>query len=640
MDNRQNLRYWLALSLSVASIGVGLTAPIFLIPGALIAIGGSTWVLRRTKGLPRKSELAAKQHREKWRQGLENEFTERSGQLLLTVQQRDALIRNKALQLQSEQEKLIEWEKLLVEAEGRLTEALREQEQYYIELINRIEEAAQAEIQMRENAILSLQQKVMGLVNRPDPKQGFAAWVAQVLLQSLEQNEIFVELKGFYKPPGIREVSVWVRLQVGTPAKKLENISKEVGTWVNFGEPTILWDSDECVYEFQFSPQVDSYETSYEVLIDNESELPEIIEPEDKNWFVNTICDSKSVHFMIHGPSGGGKSVLVDNLICVAGDELSSKTGKKVRIFIIDPKFPDSEWTYRGRRLKPQYRRWEQSVEGVLAMQAEVNDRLDIAAEAAEAIPEHLFEDPEYILPLPERDIDFWVVDEAAALHSVYKDQCSLAYKAVLWVGRSSLVKSILIGQNPNPSNYGLQIPDLNNCTRFYIGITALEALDRFIKPPREIKAKLKGQIYARLRTVKAKKLQGVAEPPEQFFALVVKANEPPFVAQLPPPKAFALLSNEVPSQIGKQPEDITDLVERARIEELENFLRDALEYARQKETWVSGSEFRQNRNRYKATKTETINSWFEELEAHGFGECDRRDKTIKYRYPRGTETD
>ncbi|MHC5721106.1 MAG: hypothetical protein ACYTX0_56085, partial [Nostoc sp.] len=98
-------------------------------------------------------------------------------------------------------------------------------------------------------------------------------------------------------------------------------------------------------------------------------------------------------------------------------------------------------------------------------MQAEVNDRLDIAAEAAEAIPLHLYEDPDYILPLPERDIDFWVVDEAAALHTLYKEQCSMAYRGVLWVGRSSLVRCILIGQNPNPSNYGLQIPDLNNCT-------------------------------------------------------------------------------------------------------------------------------------------------------------------------------
>ncbi|MEH1779715.1 MAG: hypothetical protein V7L26_11480 [Nostoc sp.] len=632
MDNRQNVRDWLIISTSVASIGVGLSAPIFLIPGSMIAAGVSGWLLWQSKGLPRKSDLVARQHREQWRQGLEVEFSEKSGELLTTVQQRDALVQKKAVELQQKEKGLIEWEQQLVTVEGKLTAALREQEQYYIQLLDEVEKGAFAEIQMRENSILMLQQKIMGLANRPDPKQGFAAWVAQLLLQGLEQNEVFCQLKGFYKIPGLREVSVWVELQTGTTAKKLENISKEVGTWVKMGEPTILWDADECVYEFRFAPEVDNYETSYEIVIDNESELPSIAEPDDPNWFINAVCDSKSVHFMIHGPSGGGKSVLVDNLMCVGGDELHIKTGKQVRIFIVDPKFPDSEWTYRGKRLKPQYRRWEQSVEGVLAMQAEVNDRLDVAAEAAEAIPQHLFEDPDYILPLPERDIDFWVVDEAAALHTLYKEQCSMAYRGVLWVGRSSLVRCILIGQNPNPSNYGLQIPDLNNCTRFYLGITALEALDRFIKPPREIKAKLKGQIYARLRMVKMKKLQGIAEPPEQYFALVVKANEPPFVAQLPPPKAYAYGDGETP--LAEASVDITDLVERARVEELEQNLRDLLEYARQKETWVTGSEFRQNRNRYKPTQTEVINSWIEELVSCGFGECDRSSRTLKYRYP------
>lgn len=138
---------------------------------------------------------------------------------------------------------------------------------------------------------------------------------------------------------------------------------------------------------------------------------------------------------------------------------------------------------------------------------------------------------------------------------------------------------------------------------------------------------------------MKMKKLQGVAEPPEQYFALVVKANEPPFVAQLPPPKAYAYGDGEAQIGVGaasrrEEKEDITDLVEHARVEELEQNLRDLLEYARQKETWVTGSEFRQNRNRYKPTQTEVINSWIEELETRGFGECDRSSRTLKYRYP------
>jgi hypothetical protein len=636
MDNRQNLRDWLAISLSVASIGVGLSAPIFLFPCALVSTGINVWVLRRQKGLPRKSDLAAIKHREKWRQGLEVEFSEKSGELIATVQQREALIQNQAIKLTSRQEELIDWEKQLVTAEGRLTNALREQEQYYLELIDRIEEGMRAELNLRENAILNLQQKLMGLVNRPDPKQGFAAWIAQLLLQALEQNEVFCQLKGFYKPPGIREVSVWIELAPTTPARKLESISKEVGSMVKFGEPTILWDADECVYEFQFSPEVDSYETSYEVVIDNESELPEIQEPEDKNWFVNVVLDSKSVHYMIHGPSGLGKSVLTDNIICVAGDDLATATNKKLRIFICDPKFPDSEWTYRGERLKPQYRRWEGAVEGVLAMQQEVNQRLDDAAAAAESVPLHLFKDPNYLLPLPNRDIDFWVVDEAAALYMNYPKQCEIAYKSTLWVGRSSLVKAILVGQNPNASNYGLQIPDLSNCVRFYIGITALEALDRYVKPPREIKAKLKAQIYARLLRVKQQKMLGIAEPVEQYFAMVVKSNEPPFIAQLPSPKAYANNNSvAVEATLGEvEQEDIESLVEKAKLNQLDQNLKDVVEYARQKETWIDASSLRQNRNRFKTTQSAVIATWFETLEAQGIGECSKEGKAIKYRYP------
>lgn len=624
-------REWLGIGLSCSVATIAITATKVLFPCSLISGGLAIWVLRRSQGLPRKSDLLAREHREKWRSGLEAEYSQKASGLVANLEKKERSLISYAASLQQKEQNLISWQSGLRETEARLSETIQKLHEYYKQYIDDIGAAYESEIALRQNSIQSLQQKLMGLANRPDPKQGFAAWVAQLLLQALEQNEVFCQLKGFYKPPGIREVSVWVELAAGVSARRLENISKEVGTLVKFGEPNILWDADECVYEFQFAPQVENYETSYEVVIDNESELPEIQEPEDKDWFVNVVLDSKSVHYMIHGPSGGGKSVLVDNLICVGGDDLATATGKKLRIFIIDPKFPDSEWTYRGKRLKPQYRRWEGSVEGVLAMQQEVNARLDEAALAAEAVPAHLFEDPNYILPLPSRDIDFWVVDEAAALAMTYKQQCEMAYKSTLWVGRSTLVKAILVGQNPNASNYGLQIPDLSNCVRFYIGITALEALDRYIKPPREVKAKLKGQIYARLRRVKAQKMAGVREPPEQFFALVVKSNEPPFVAQLPSPKAYAFSEIETEVAMGEVEEvGIEVLVERAKLNQLPQNLRDIVEYANQKEDWITASELRQKRNRFKAIASLEIQAWFAELQAQGIGECDG----IKFRYP------
>lgn len=611
-----------------AFVGVGLTAPIFLFPAAVVGVVGSGWLLTQVKGLPRKSDSAARAYRKKFREEVQHEFEQQIEQLRQGLEHREEIVKAKALEVQLKWEELKQWQTALADTETKFSTALHEQEQYYLQMIQQVEQNAIAEIQLREQSIMQLQQKLMGTVNRPDPRQGFAAWIAQLLLQALEQNEVFCQLKGFYKIPGLRDVSVWVELQTGTPARKLETISKEVGTWVKMGEPTVLWDADECVYEFRFAPAVEDFETSYELLVDTESELPAISEPEDKDWFTKIICDSKSVHYMIHGPSGAGKSVLVDNLICAAGDYLSNETGKGIRVWVVDPKFPDSEWTYRGERLKPQYRRWDGAIEGVLAMQQEVNDRLDVAAAVAESIPEHLYKDANYDLPVPDRPIDFWAIDEAAALHSLYKEQCSEAYRAVLWVGRSSMVRSILIGQNPNPSNYGLQIPDLGNCTRFYLGITALEALDRFVKPPREIKAQLKAQIYARLRQVKAKKLAGVANPPEQYFAMVVTSFQNPFIAQLPAPKSFVGSAAVLPLA-----DDLLTLVEQSNLDLLPQHLKDLVSYAQQKETWITGSEFRQNRNRYKSVKAQELNSWFEELEKRGIGKCDRNSTTIKYIY-------
>jgi hypothetical protein len=608
---------------SVILFGAYFYAPIFLLPIAGAALCWSAWALTKIQGLPRKSDVAAGRYRQKWRETMEAQLHQKSQEVLQEVEQRDEQVRRSALALQKESKKLKAWHDQMLATEMKFTAALHEQEQYYIELLRQVEQNAIAEIQMRENSIQQLQNRLMGTVNRPDPKQGFSAWVAQLLLQALQENEVFCQLKGYYKIPGLREVSVWVELQTGTPARKLETISKEVGTLVKMGEPTILWDADECVYEFRFAPQVDYENETYDLVVDAESELPAITEPDNPNWFRDVVCDSKSSHFMIHGPTGAGKSVLVDNLVSVGGDELSRQTGKPVRVWVVDPKFPDSEWTIKGKRFKPQYRRWDGAIEGVLAMSAEVNIRLDASAEIAENVPSHLWEDSQYILPLPERELDFWVIDEAAAMHTLYKEQCSEAYRSVLWVGRSAMVKAILIGQNPNPSNYGLQIPDLGNCTRFYLGITALEALDRFIKPPREQKAKLKAQIYSRLRSVKLKKSQGIANPPEQYFALVVTTSQPPFVAQLPSPKSYNTDALSTPES-----QDVLDLVS------LPECLRDLLAYATQKEgNWITGSEFRQNRNRYKSTQGEVINSWLTELEARGVGECDNSGRVLRYRY-------
>jgi hypothetical protein len=381
-----------------------------------------------------------------------------------------------------------------------------------------------------------------------------------------------------------------------------------------------------------------------------------IEEPEDKDWFVSTITDPKSVHHLIHGPTGSGKSVLVDNIFSVASDDLSAATGKKVNIHICDPKFPDSEWTFRGRRIKPEYRRWDGAVEGVLKMNEEVNERLDIAARAAEAVPDDLFADPSYILPLPERDIDFWAVDEAAALHERHEKQIGSAYRETAWVARSALVKMVLIGQNPNCSNYGLQIPDLANFVRWYLGITALEAIDKVIKPPREVKAYLKKQIYARLRLTKQKKMQGEKNPKEQYFCLVWANTGEPFIAQLPPLKAFsdrgeasdnvAVITStstliDIVKEVKKETtekaypelENILETSFQNLMNNLPQHLRDVYEFAKKRDTWIRGSDLVRNKNSYKKCPTKLIEDWFRELDRLGIGGLQKPKKSLMYHW-------
>jgi hypothetical protein len=156
------------------------------------------------------------------------------------------------------------------------------------------------------------------------------------------------------------------------------------------------------------------------------------------------------------------------------------------------------------------------------------------------------------------------------------------------------------------------------------LGITALEALDRFVKPPREIKSKLKAQIYARLRAVKLKKQQGDRNPQEQYFALVVTTFSEPFVAQLP-----GLNVSSANRQIPES-QDVLDLVDDIS-QDLPQHLKDLVLYAQTKEAWVTGSEFRQKRNRYKSVKTQEINAWFEELEKRGIGQCRRVGSVLRY---------
>jgi hypothetical protein len=624
--------------MSIASLTVGMWEPAVLLPTAIASLCGSLWVLRKLPGLPRRNDLIASAHREKWRETALSEVEQAAQNRLLEIDQKASTLVSLREGLQAKSIQLQDWEQGLIAAEGKLRELLTETEEHYKELLKQQAEQYMAEIRLREGTIAGLQQKVMRMANRPDPKQGFAAWVAQMLLDALEQNQVYCRLVAFQKIPGVREVSIWVELEpiAVEPgyARKLEGLSKEVASLVKLGEPAIKWDEDECIWEFRFAPKYESEESLLANIIDDPKELPAVIEPDDPDWFRRAIRVSFSC--LIHGGMGAGKSVLVNNLICCAQQELETVYGLPPELVLIDPKFPDSEWIIGGKRIKPNYRGWESAIAGVTDMGEEVDNRLQEAQRIAEEIDEELFSDPSYELPLPERTPTIWVIDEAAALHERYKNEFSDPLKNAFWVGRSTRNVAIAIGQNPNCSNYGLQRPDTENASRFFLGAAmALKGLDE-LKTTRELKTKIRQQIYSRLALVRIRLLQGIDKPEEQYFGLVAIQNEMPFIAQMPPPNAFAfgqemfLRETEV--------ETIEELVQQADWEEkirvLPEELRIVAEYAKKKRDWVTARDIKRDRNRGKIAQSspEEVRQWFTRLAGIGIGEVTGGGTSLKFR--------
>ncbi len=623
-----------------ALITVGLYEPSVLLPTTIIGFGISLWTLGKFPGLPKKNELIASAHRENWRQSALVEVEKSAQSRLAEIEEKAGVLVELRSQLQAKSTELAQWEQNLLQAEGKFRELLQQTEDHYKELLQQQAEQYMAEIRLREGTIVGLQQKIMRMANRPDPKQGFAAWVAQMLLDALEQNQVYCRMIGFQKVPGVREVSVWVELEpiAVEPgyARKLEGLSKEVASLVKLGEPAIQWDEDECIWEFRFAPKYETEESLLANVIDDPKELPAVVEPDDPDWFRRAIRVSFSC--LIHGGMGAGKSVLVSNLICCANQEVYTVYSIAPDLVIIDPKFPDSEWIIAGKRIKPNYRGWESSIIGVTDMGQEVDRRLEEAKAIAEEIDEDLFADPEYELPLPERTPTIWVIDEAAALHERFGKEFSEPLKNAFWVGRSTRNVAIAIGQNPNCSNYGLQRPDAENASRFFLGAAmALKGLDE-LKTTRELKTKLRQQIYARLALVRQRKLQGIDKPEEQYFGLVAIQNEMPFIAQMPPPNAFAF-DGEVELREPDEVETLEDLVSQADWEEtlraLPEELRIVAEYAKYKKgKWIAARDVKRDRNRGKISSAspEEVRQWFSRLAAMGIGEVTGGGTSLKYK--------
>jgi hypothetical protein len=525
------VKNYTASTICISILVAGVYSPTFFIPAGLLSTGLSYWLNRRVRGLPLRSELVAADYRKSWRESVFgelkkstiaiNEQLAEKGDLIV---QAEAALKEKALIYQN-------WEESLIEAEKKLNEVVENNESYFMGLLEHQKQEYLAEIQMRENTISALQNKIMRIANRPDPKQGFAAWVAALLLQSLEQHEIYCRLISYQKIPGTREVSVWVELESGQVAKKLEAIAKEVGSWVKLGEPSITWDGDECIYEFHFSPAV-FYEHD---LIDEIDDAAGIyVEDVPSTFLEDFIKNTDRLSAFINGDSGSGKSTFVNNYISLIRKVLR-EGDEEVEVIIIDGKDPDSPWTIDGVQVVPQYggineddaqeEDWIENdcLAGIEFMKQDVYSRLRAKRRARDEGR-----------PAPIFSKRIYVIDEFEEIFSAYGKDASKPVLSAARLGRSGGVAVIPVGQSSNCSAYGFQIPNLNNFVRVYLRENAKKGIMDAVSVGSDRKPLL-SQVSAR-----EKISRGLSRSdPRKYWGFVKISGEPGVVMQMPAPNAY-----------------------------------------------------------------------------------------------------
>lgn len=243
----------------------------------------------------------------------------------------------------------------------------------------------------------------------------------------------------------------------------------------------------------------------------------------DTCWLDDTFV--KSHHDLIIGATGRGKSTLVDNIAALANIHF----GGNAEIFVIDPKYPYTEWKFAGKKFKPQYKGlnainedFRTSFDGLKDMVNSLQNRLDAATIAAENGDE-----------LPEIKPQIWVVDESLMLREYDKELHSKAIKLLSTVGRALKIRIILLTQESNVNTNGLTVSGSFNFTRYYLGDSAKvpSVINREIKSATE-----KNEIIA--------KTSDLIERGEKYFGLICPGEEKAFVEVLPPPGFYAEQQN------------------------------------------------------------------------------------------------
>jgi energy-coupling factor transporter ATP-binding protein EcfA2 len=370
------------------------------------------------------------------------------------------------------------------------------------------QEQYQDQQQLYEGTIVELQSRISQLEGIKRPKgTSRVQWVANQILDVFLEYEVLCDYKDCLAVPG--EDRFWFEPRYGVKTKQLKDIAEEIRVRVPGIEAT---------------PEIAVVEGAVEVVCrvhatrvakQKEADRTKLITEPDYDWFKMAI--QKSNHYFVNGDTGAGKSTLVNNICCLALEEL----GEGTEVIIIDPKYPDTPWMIAGKEFEPQYTGQDEALQGLQDMEQEVLDRLESAREAKKNKRKP-----------PKRTPILYVIDEGENLIATFGKQASEPILATTRVGRSTGVKVVLLGQSPMCSDYGMKKANLNNSTRIYMRENAMKGADDTCTTTSQKKAIL-SQIEARQEA-------SVEDSNKQFYGLIKFPGKPAFLAQFPKPNQYA----------------------------------------------------------------------------------------------------
>ena len=246
---------------------------------------------------------------------------------------------------------------------------------------------------------------------------------------------------------------------------------------------------------------------------DNNVSIP----PKYDNWILEIF--KKSCHELIIGSTGSGKSTFIDNLINLADYNF----GGNAEIFILDPKYPYTDWTnftpqYRGLQAIDEIPGFKTCIDGLNDMLDVLNNRLKADTIAVnDGLPRNNFK--------PQ----IWVLDELLMVKDADSKLYQRAVETISRVGRGMGIRIMMLSQESNVLKNGLSVAGLQNFTRYYLG----EAWK--IESVREREIKVKED-----REKVTNQLIEITNQNIKYYALVCGDETTPTVGVLPKPGEFS----------------------------------------------------------------------------------------------------